>query len=70
MGTANDDRAVRSRARIAGELRFAPIGRIFPPGNALFSTFFEAKDVFHEGAIGNEIDLPVCDRLRRLGGRA
>lgn len=32
-----------------------------PPGNPLFSTFFEAKDIFHEGVPGTEIDLPVRD---------
>jgi nicotinamidase-related amidase len=32
-----------------------------PPGNALFSSFFEAGDMFHEGAAGTEIDLPVRD---------
>ena len=32
-----------------------------PPGNALFSTFFEAGDIFHEGAAGTAIDLPVKD---------
>jgi nicotinamidase-related amidase len=31
-----------------------------PPGNALFSAFFEAG-VFHEGMAGTEIDLPVHD---------
>jgi nicotinamidase-related amidase len=30
-----------------------------PSGNALFETFFEAADIFHEGAAGTEIDLPV-----------
>jgi nicotinamidase-related amidase len=30
-----------------------------PPGNALFSAFFDAGDIFHEGAAGTAIDLPV-----------
>ncbi|MDQ7803022.1 isochorismatase family cysteine hydrolase [Amycolatopsis sp. A133] len=30
-----------------------------PPGNALFSTFFDAGDVFHEGSPGIEPALPV-----------
>ena len=32
-----------------------------PPGNALSPSFFEAGDIFHEGAAGTEIDLPVHD---------
>jgi nicotinamidase-related amidase len=32
-----------------------------PPGNALFAAFFEARDIFHEGAAGTEIELPVHD---------
>jgi nicotinamidase-related amidase len=32
-----------------------------PPDNPLFSAFFEAADIFHEGTAGTEIDLPVHD---------
>ncbi|MFN7146360.1 MAG: cysteine hydrolase family protein [Myxococcota bacterium] len=32
-----------------------------PPGNPLFSAFFDAGHIFHEGAAGTEIDLPVRD---------
>nr|WP_281186393.1 isochorismatase family cysteine hydrolase [Nocardia crassostreae] len=31
-----------------------------PPGNALFRTFYEAGDSFHEGSAGTEITLPVA----------
>ena len=55
------------RARAAGVLvvfvriAFRPNGADLPAGNALFSTFFEAKEIFHEGMAGTEIDLPVHD---------
>lgn len=55
------------RARAAGVLvvfvhiAFRPNRADLPPGNPLFSAFFEAKDIFHEGAAGTEIDLPVHD---------
>lgn len=55
------------RARAAGVLvvfvRIAFRGNRadLPPGNALFSSFFEAGDMFHEGTPGTEIDLPVHD---------
>lgn len=53
------------RARAAGVLVvFAHIAfrtnrADLPPGSALFSSFFEAGDAFHEGSAGTEIDLPV-----------
>ncbi|MFD6068303.1 cysteine hydrolase family protein [Amycolatopsis lurida] len=55
------------RARAAGALvvfvHFALRGNgaDLPPGNALFKTFHEAGDTFHEGSAGTEIDLPVAD---------
>ncbi|MGV9323761.1 cysteine hydrolase family protein [Streptosporangium sandarakinum] len=55
------------RARAAGVLvvfvHFAVRGNgaDLPPGNALFRTFYEAGDTFHEGSAGTEIDLPVAD---------
>ncbi|MEV0055135.1 isochorismatase family cysteine hydrolase [Saccharopolyspora shandongensis] len=55
------------RARAAGALvvfvRFAVRGNgaDLPPGNAMFRTFHEAGDTFHEGSAGTEIDLPVTD---------
>ncbi|MFF7249729.1 cysteine hydrolase family protein [Embleya sp. NPDC008237] len=55
------------RARAAGALvvfvHFAlrPNGADLPPGNALFRTFHEAGDAFHEGSSGTEIALPVAD---------
>ncbi|GAB3726582.1 hydrolase [Amycolatopsis oliviviridis] len=36
-------------------------GADLPPGNALFKTFHEYGDTFHEGSAGTEIDLPVAD---------
>ncbi|MEU1202327.1 isochorismatase family cysteine hydrolase [Streptomyces sp. NPDC005813] len=36
-------------------------GADLPPGNALFRTFFEAGDTFHEGSAGTELDLAVAD---------
>lgn len=53
------------RARAAGvlvvfvHLAFRVNRADLPPGNPLFSTFFEAKEIFHEGMPGTEIDLPV-----------
>lgn len=53
------------RARAAGVLvvfvriAFRPNRADLPPGNALFSTFFESREIFHEGMAGTEIDLPV-----------
>ena len=55
------------RARAAGVLvvfvriAFRENRADLPPGNALFSAFFDAGDMFHEGAAGTEIDLPVRD---------
>jgi nicotinamidase-related amidase len=55
------------RARAAGVLvvfvriAFRANRADLPPGNALFSAFFEARDIFHEGMPGTEIDLPVHD---------
>jgi nicotinamidase-related amidase len=56
------------RARSAGVLvvfvhiAFRPNRADLPPGNALITSFFEAGDIFHEGAAGTEIDLPVQDQ--------
>lgn len=55
------------RARAAGVLvvfvriAFRVNRADLPPGNALFSGFFEAGDIFHEGTVGTEVDLPVHD---------
>lgn len=55
------------RARAAGALvvfvriAFRVNRADLPPDNALFAGFFEAGDLFHEGAAGTEIDLPVRD---------
>jgi nicotinamidase-related amidase len=55
------------RARAAGvrvvfvRIAFRPNRADLPSNNPLFSAFFEAKDIFHEGAAGTEIDLPVHD---------
>ncbi len=55
------------RARAAGVLvvfvhiAFRANRADLPPGNALFSAFFDESDAFHEGADGIEIDLPVHD---------
>jgi nicotinamidase-related amidase len=55
------------RARAAGVLvvfvriAFRANRADLPPGNALFSAFFDASDTFHEGMAGTEIDLPVHD---------
>ncbi|EMD24225.1 cysteine hydrolase family protein [Amycolatopsis azurea] len=59
--------ALLPRARKSGALvvfvHFALRGNgaDLPPGNALFKTFHESGDTFHEGAAGTEIDLPVAD---------
>lgn len=56
------------RARAAGVLvvfvrtAFRANRADLPPGNALFSAFFEAGEIFHEGTAGTEIDLPVHDQ--------
>lgn len=53
------------RARAAGVLvvfvhiAFRPNRADLPPNNPLFETFFTARDIFHEGVPGAEIDLPV-----------
>jgi nicotinamidase-related amidase len=55
------------RARAAGVLvvfvhiAFRSNRADLPPGNPLFSAFFEAGDRFHEGTAGTAIDLPVHD---------
>ena len=55
------------RARAAGALvvfvHFAVRGNgaDLPPGNAMFRTFFEAGDAFHEGSPGTEVALPVAE---------
>jgi nicotinamidase-related amidase len=54
------------RARAAGVLvvfvrtAFRVNRADLPRGSALFSGFFETGDLFHEGATGTEIDLPVA----------
>ena len=54
------------RARAAGilvifvRIAFRPNRADVPAGNALISTFFDAGDLFHEGADGTRIDLPVA----------
>lgn len=59
--------ALLPRARAAGVLvvfvhiAFRPNRADLPPGNPLFSAFFEAGEVFHEGAAGTELALPVHD---------
>ena len=53
------------RARAAGVLvvfvriAFRPNRADLPPDNAMFASFFEAREIFHEGAAGTEIALPV-----------
>lgn len=53
------------RARAAGVLvvfvhiAFRPNRADLPPGNALFNSFFEAGDMFHEGSPKTDIALPV-----------
>jgi len=55
------------RARAAGVLvvfvriAFRANRADLPPNNALLSTLFEAREIFHEGTAGTEIDLPVQD---------
>jgi nicotinamidase-related amidase len=55
------------RARAAGVLvvfvhiAFRTNRADLPPGNALFSAFFDSGDIFHEGSARTEIDLPVHD---------
>lgn len=57
--------ALLPRARAAGVLvvfvrtAFRLNRADLPPGNALFSAFFEAGEIFHEGTAGTEIELPV-----------
>ncbi len=57
--------ALLPRARSAGVLvvfvhiAFRMNRADLPPGNALFASFFDAGDAFHEGADGTGIDLPV-----------
>ena len=59
--------ALLPRAREAGVLivfvhiAFRPNRADLPPGNPLFETFFAARDIFHEGVPGTEIDLPVLE---------
>lgn len=56
------------RARAAGALvvfvHFAirANGADLPPGNALFRSFHEAGDTFHEGSAGTAIALPVSEQ--------
>lgn len=53
------------RARAAGVLvvfvhiAFRPNRADLPPDNPLFDSFFEARDIFHEGAAGTDLALPV-----------
>src|SRR4051794_7593804 len=53
------------RARAPGVLvvfiriAFRPNRADLPAGNALFDSFFDAGDLFHEGAASTEIDLPI-----------
>jgi len=53
------------RARAAGilvvfvRIAFRANRADLPPDNALFASFFDAGDIFHEGAAGTEIELPV-----------
>lgn len=55
------------RARAAGVLvvfvriAFRANRADLPPGNALFSKFFEAREIFHEGMAGTEVDFPLQD---------
>lgn len=56
---------VLPRARAAGvlvvfvHLAFRPNRADLPRDNPLFETFFAAADVFHEGAAGTELALPM-----------
>lgn len=53
------------RARAAGvlvvfvHLAFRPNRTDLPRDNALFEGFFEAREIFHEGAAGTAVELPV-----------
>lgn len=53
------------RARAAGVLvvfvhiAFRPNRADLPPDNPLFESFFAAADIFHEGAAGTELALPM-----------
>ncbi|WP_439680950.1 cysteine hydrolase family protein [Embleya sp. MST-111070] len=55
------------RARSAGILpvfvhfAFRANGADLPPDNALYRSFHEAGDTFHQGAPGTELALPVAD---------
>ncbi|MFE3203769.1 cysteine hydrolase family protein [Embleya sp. NPDC055664] len=55
------------RARSAGALvvfvhfAFRGNGADLLPDNALYRTFYEAGDTFHEGTAGTEIALPIAD---------
>src|SRR4051812_38944641 len=55
------------RARAAGVLvvfvriAFRANRTDLPPGNPLFSAFFDAGELFHEGMDGTEIALPMQD---------
>lgn len=40
-------------------IAFRPNRADLPTGNALYASFFESGDAFHEGNEGTEIDLPV-----------
>lgn len=54
------------RARTAGilivfvRIAFRTNRADLPPGRALYNSFFDAGDSFHEGAPGTEIDLPTA----------
>lgn len=58
-------RALLPRARAAGilvvfvRIAFRVNRADLPAGNPLFDSFFNAGDIFHEGAPGTEVDLPV-----------
>ncbi|GAB2508638.1 cysteine hydrolase family protein [Nocardia heshunensis] len=58
--------ALLPRARAAGVLvafvhfAFRGNGADLPPGNALYRSFYDLGDDFHEGSAGVEIDLPVA----------
>lgn len=53
------------RARAAGivvvfvHMAFRPNRADLPPGNALYASFFDSGDAFHEGTSGTMIDLPT-----------
>jgi nicotinamidase-related amidase len=55
------------RARAVGALvvfvhfAFRPNGTDLPPDNALYRSFFDAGNAFHQGSAGTEIDLPVAE---------